>query len=158
MPYAIIASAIFVIWLLLSGHYDAMFITMGIISTAITMRITLRMHASDRLATMVTYHVRPRVWLYQLWMFKEIIISSIVVTYRVWRGGKAISPITEDVPTTATTDYGKTYYANSITMTPGTVCLAVDDKKLRVHALHKSGIDSLKEGTMDGVITKAVEK
>ena len=40
-----------------------------------------------------------------------------------------------NVATTARTDLGKAMFANSITLTPGTVTVDVDGDRLRVHAL-----------------------
>ena len=40
-------------------------------------------------------------------------------------------------------------YANSITLTPGTVTLSTEDNKLLVHALDIKFMRDLEDGTMD---------
>ena len=47
----------------------------------------------------------------------------------------AIDPMVVPVRTKARTDLGKALFANSITLTPGTVTLDVDGHTLKVHAL-----------------------
>jgi len=44
-------------------------------------------------------------------------------------------------------------YANSITLTPGTLSVDLDENELTVHALQKSSIDELKEGGMEKKIS-----
>jgi multicomponent Na+:H+ antiporter subunit E len=48
---------------------------------------------------------------------------------------------------------GKVIYANSITLTPGTVSTAVSDSGIEVHALTREGAAALMEGEMDRRVT-----
>jgi len=43
----------------------------------------------------------------------------------------------------------KTLYANSITLTPGTLTTDVCDDHFLIHALSQEGIDELREGEME---------
>ena len=47
------------------------------------------------------------------------------------------------------TEAGKVTYANSITLTPGTVTTVLDGDILEVHALSSDMADDVKSGTMD---------
>ena len=44
---------------------------------------------------------------------------------------------------------GVAIYADSITLTPGTITVAVDGNELTVHALVREGADDLEAGGMD---------
>ncbi len=44
---------------------------------------------------------------------------------------------------------GQVIYANSITLTPGTVSLSVDNNEIEVHALSKEFAEGLQSGEMD---------
>ena len=46
-----------------------------------------------------------------------------------------IKPAIVKIPHTRTSDFGKTFLANSITLTPGTLTLDIDEKDLVVHWL-----------------------
>ena len=82
-------------------------------------------------------------------MMGEIIKSNIDVTKRVWCGKKSISPTLITIKADQKTEVGRVLYANSITMTPGTITLSVRDNKIEVHALTKEGAKSLKDGEMN---------
>jgi multicomponent Na+:H+ antiporter subunit E len=43
----------------------------------------------------------------------------------------------------------KTLYANSITLTPGTLTTDVGEDHFMIHALSQEGIDELREGEME---------
>ena len=48
---------------------------------------------------------------------------------------------------------GRAIYANSITLTPGTVSMSVEDGEIQVHALTLESGQAVEEGEMDRRIT-----
>ena len=55
-----------------------------------------------------------------------------------------------------TSDLGQVIYANSITLTPGTISVDVANGEILVHALSFEGAETLMEGEMDHRVTKMV--
>jgi multicomponent Na+:H+ antiporter subunit E len=53
------------------------------------------------------------------------------------------------VPARQKSDLGKVIYANSITLTPGTIAVQVNGGGILVHALEGGSIDDLRDGEMD---------
>lgn len=86
---------------------------------------------------------------YLCWLIKEIILSSIAVSKIIWRKNLAIIPSIAPIVSVQDTRLGAVIYANSITLTPGTVTLSLEDNKLLVHALDTGFMDGLQEGDMD---------
>ena len=64
-----------------------------------------------------------------------------------------ISPRLIRVPGTQRTDMGLVTYANSITLTPGTITLDVRDGYLLVHALTAESAAGVRTGEMDAKVT-----
>ena len=60
-------------------------------------------------------------------------------------------------PVSQKTEVGRVIYANSITLTPGTVSVDLDDESVMVHALSSEGVESLEEGEMDRRV-RAIER
>ena len=60
------------------------------------------------------------------------------------------------VKTSQTSDLGKVIYANSITLTPGTISVEVANDEILVHALSKGGAEDLLTGKMDRRVTRMV--
>ena len=61
----------------------------------------------------------PRLLNYLIWLFKEILISNLNTAKAIITNN--IEPETFTVKASQTTDVAKVTYANSITLTPGTV-------------------------------------
>ena len=95
---------------------------------------------------------------YFFWLIKEIISSSLSVIKIIWSRNVNITPTFEWIETKQQSEEGLVIYANSITLTPGTVTLDVKDNMLLVHALEQLSIDSLKAGEMEQRIEKTVRK
>lgn len=143
---------LFVTWLLLSGYFVPLLISFGILSVILVVFIAHRMDVVDRESHPVHLtFVLPGYW---LWLLKEIVLSSIDVTRRVLAPKLRISPTLVRVKATQQSDLGKVIYANSITLTPGTVTLDMDGDVLLVHALSREGAASLEEGEMDRRVTR----
>lgn len=139
---------LFVTWLLLSGIYDVpLLVGLGIISVVIVIYLSRRMGVLDREAHPV--HLSARIFAYWPWLLLEIMKSNIDVARRMFSRTPDITPVLIRLPTRLRSDLGKVVYANSITLTPGTVTILVDGDSLIVHSLTRDGADALEEGDME---------
>ena len=83
----------------------------------------------------VPYMAAPRAAFYFRWLFKEIVKANLHVVKSVLDPKLQICPALIRVKATQKTDMGRTVFANSITLTPGTVSLDFDGEDIIVHAL-----------------------
>lgn len=140
-------------WLLMSGHYTPLITSLGIISCALAARMAHLMGGTDREG--LPTHLFARLPGYLVWLCREI-ISSNIATGRIILNGKFDEEWFE-VPATQTSAAGIVTYANSITLTPGTVTVDVIDEtkdrdgktRFLVHALHPDFSDDVCSGEMD---------
>ena len=65
--------------------------------------------------------------------FYYMIVANFDVAYRVLNPGMPINPGIVKVKTNLKTDMGKTLLANSITLTPGTLTVDIDNEYLYIH-------------------------
>jgi len=142
-----IAAFMFVTWLLLSGHYDPLILAFGVFSCVVTVLITWRMGLNDDEGHPI--HLGWRVPVYWAWLFWEIIKANFDVAKRIINPRLPISPTLITLKASQTTEFGQVIYANSITLTPGTVSLRVDRDTIEVHALSEELAADLAKGTMD---------
>jgi multicomponent Na+:H+ antiporter subunit E len=147
MRYVSLAGFLFIFWLALSGHYTTMLITSGVIATAVCVLAAKRMRIVD-----AEGHPIELMWgalTYYPWLVWEIVKSGWAVTRIILHPSLPISPTMTVVRASQKTKAGMATYANSITLTPGTVTVGVDGSDLFVHALVKDGADDLEQGGMD---------
>ena len=90
---------------------------------------------------------------YWPWLFKEIFFSGINVTRIILNPKLPISPTLQSVPLSQVTDVGKSTFANSITLTPGTIAIEINKQSVLVHSIEKKLITDLKSGSMDARVT-----
>ncbi|HEY4344621.1 MAG TPA: Na+/H+ antiporter subunit E [Parvibaculum sp.] len=125
--------ALFVFWLVLSGHYTAFLLAIGIFSSALCVALAARMHLID--AETIPTQLRLSLPVYWLWLAGEIVKANIAVGRIILSPRMALGQRFIFVPTSQRTEMGRVIFANSITLTPGTVTLETAKNALLVHAL-----------------------
>ena len=141
------------VWLLNSGHYTPMMIGFGIGSSLFVVWLSRRMGIVDDEA--VPVHLIPRAFLYVPWLTKEVFTANLDVARRALAPGKLdISPTLFHAKTSQASDLGRVIYANSITLTPGTVSVLVHGRSIWVHAIAEEVAEDLMVGEMDRRVTR----
>ncbi len=138
---------LFAVWLLLSGHYTPLLIGFGVGSCALTVYIAMRMDVADHEGVPIDWG--GRFLLYLPWLLKEILVANIRVAKVILSPRLPISPIMVVFRSTQKTDLGRVLYANSITLTPGTITTGVEGDQLEIHALTWQDVDGREEDEMD---------
>jgi multicomponent Na+:H+ antiporter subunit E len=147
---------LFASWLLMSGIFEPFILLLGVLSCAVVVVIAMRMDVVDHEA--VPVHLTLKVILYWPWLFWEIVKANIDVTKRVL-GLAEISPTMVRIKATQKTDLGLVIFANSITLTPGTISIDVEeDGHILVHAISRDGTEGLEGGDMDRRVTEMEDK
>jgi len=148
MRHTIILSiSLSVFWLLNSEHSTDYMLSLGVISIAFVVYIAHRMDVVDHESQPV--HLTLKIPAYYTWLIKEIILANLVVVKHIWLGNKSISPVFATITASQKTEIGKVIYANSITLTPGTVSVNLEGDRIMVHALLQESINDLESGEMD---------
>lgn len=148
MRYAIgLAVLLAGVWLLWSGHYGPLLLSLGAVSLALVVWISLRMRIVDEEGAPIQLPLR--LVLYLPWLVLEIVKANVDVSLRILRPGLPISPRLIRVRAGQRTDVGRVIYANSITLTPGTVSIDTEGDDITVHALTRGAAEGVLSGAMD---------
>ena len=144
---------LFAFWLLLSGFFTAFLLLAGVGTALAVVLFARRMDVVDHEGHPV--HLAPRALLiYWPWLFKEIVKSAWTVAGIIVNPRLPVSPTLVRVRATQKTDVGRTTFANSITLTPGTISVDVGRDEILVHALTREGARELAAGEMDRRVTE----
>ncbi|MBW2520688.1 MAG: Na+/H+ antiporter subunit E [Deltaproteobacteria bacterium] len=143
-------------WVVLSGMFDAFHLTLGVFSCLLVA------HFSHSL---LIYGEKNN-WLkglfgvicYLPWLFYQILLANIEVAWVVLhpRMLEKIDPHLIRFKTSLKRPISKVTFAQSITLTPGTITVNIDDDEFTVYALTRSAGEAL-PGEMEARIGRALE-
>jgi multicomponent Na+:H+ antiporter subunit E len=139
-----LAAVLAILWLANSGVYIPLINALGVASVALVVWLAQRLNLLDQEAA--PFYLLRRLPAYYAWLFWQIVLSNLDVVRRVWTGD--ISPRVADVDLAKMSDVSRVIYANSITLTPGTVVLDLDSSHIRVHSISSEVMDGLLSGEM----------
>ena len=138
---------LFTFWLVFSGHYDALHLSLGLVCTALVAVFSYDLLLPDvtvpkkLLSTWRFLHYLP-------WLLSRIVLANLHVVYLVFHPGE-IRPRLIRFKTSLTGDLSRVTLGNSITLTPGTLTLDIDAAEFVVHALSDKAAADLATGEME---------
>ena len=133
------------LWLAVSGVYKPLILLLGAGSIALVVWLALRMEVVGEEHNPVIYSWRlPLYWAWLMW---QIVRANLNVA-RLILSPRDIRPRVVTIPTPHHSTVARVTYANSVTLTPGTVSLLLTKQELTVHALDTRSVEELEEGTL----------
>ena len=147
MHYLFVSVFLFAFWLVLSGHFTSLLLSFGVLSALLVTWFLRRMDTTD--GEQGNFYPSVKLLGYFGWLLWSVVKANIDVTRRIWDPSLPIKPNWTRLDTKVATPMEKTLYANSITLTPGTLTTDVGEDHFMIHALSQEGIDELREGEME---------
>jgi multicomponent Na+:H+ antiporter subunit E len=155
MHYIQSALIVAIIWLLLSGHYTLLILSLGVLSVLTVTWFVWRMDRVD--GELAVLPMRPRLLYYLLWLMWQVVLANIDVVRRIWDPSLPIRPTWQRLDIKVSSPLATMIYANSITLTPGTLTTDVREDHFMVHSLTTEGIEELRKGGMEKQIQRLTD-
>jgi len=140
-----------VFWLLNSGIFSGLILSLGFASICLVVWLSYKMSVLDRES--LPFYLGPKLIVYLLWLIKEIVISNVAVLKQIWGIGPPVTAGFRTIKISQKNDMGKVIFANSITLTPGTIAVDLMDDEILVHALDNQNIESEGMLQMDRLVS-----
>ena len=144
----VLGIALVFIWLAWSGIYTDdegnpafLILSFGVVSVGLTVWVSHGLGVVDDEGQPIAWGIAPVGYL--AWLLKEIIVANMDVIKRIVQPSLPISPTWVKVPAKQNSRLGRAVFANSVTLTPGTVSIDVGEEYIWVHAISKEGAESL---------------
>lgn len=141
-----LAAVLGLLWAALSGHGETLIVALGVASIVAVVLFARRLDLIDHEGHPI--QLAGRAPSYFLWLLWQIVLSNVAVVRHILRSRVEVDPSFVTVPSGQQSDLATVVYANSITLTPGTVTIAVEGGNLLVHALDREAAEGLREGGM----------
>ena len=146
-PLVFLLSSLTAAWLLWSGIYKPHLLALGAVSIGLALWVARRTGYFD--SRLFALRFSMRLFSYWIWLGGQIIKSSIDVTRIVLHPKLPVSPTLIELKSESSELFDIVNLANSITLTPGTLSVDVDDRIIKVHALTRAGAEDLFKGDMN---------
>lgn len=145
------------IWLILSGRTDVIYLLWGTVSIAFVIWLSGRLNsiplAKDEPCGS-TRIIIPRLIVYLFWLVWQIIKSGVYVAYVVLHPKMPIEPMIVRFISKQPNVLARVILGNSITLTPGTLTLDIEDNLFTVHALTRDTEEDLISGDMEARVAR----
>lgn len=133
-------------WLFWSGIFTPLLLAIGAICCVGVLLLARRTGFFDR--EVYTLHLGPRLPRYWRWLSIEIVKANLTVVKIVLSRHPRIQPTLVTVHASELSSVAQAILANSITLTPASVSLDVEDGRILVHCLTKESAEDVRRGEM----------
>lgn len=154
---------LFALWLALSGRLTVEFLVLGAVSSGVvaflSQHLVLHPARAEKFAPVPT----SLAWLgatalrfltFVPWLLYQIVAANIQVAYAILKPRLDISPRLVVFDTSLKTEPAQVMLASSITLTPGTITVDVNNGRFLVHALSVNFTEGLEEGAMQDRVAR----
>ena len=135
-----------IFWAILSGKFDAFHLSVGLLAVVFVLWMDYRLAP---LGDANASRVHPvRFILYYLWLLKEMVFSAVYVARAIIWSAQYVDPKLVCFRSEQPGVVAAVVLANSITLTPGTLTVDLEDNIYLVHALNSRTAKDLLSGSM----------
>ena len=153
MSFVLTVLIMFVFWIFLSGEFSFILLLSGIISSLLVSYISHDLLIGN--GDMKLGFIRTiRFIRFLPWLLWQIVLANIDLALRTLHPKMPINPILINIKNNLKTDLGMVILANSITLTPGTVTIDVNENEFLVHVISEKAAQSLISGEMQARVKK----
>ena len=145
-----------VLWLLMSGLYKTLILVFGLCSVLLVMFFMKRMGEKDGYAVEINLKIIDTLK-YLFWLIFEVAKCNLAVVKLLLARKVQIAQEFIEIPVSTKSDLAQVIFANSITLTPGTVTVETEDNSLLVHVLNSDNSTESELGNM-GQRVSSLEK
>lgn len=138
-------------WILLSGMFEPLMLSFGVVSVLFSIWITSRMHKIDQ--ERYTFFVTLSFIKFLFQLAIKVVQSNIDVSLRIL-GIRPVESTFISIPIPFDSDVAKVLYANAITLTPGSSSIALSEDTLLVHTISNQGATDLANDDMLKIMPK----
>ena len=122
---------LFFMWMILTANFELTNIFLGLSLSFMTALMQTKLFKEDSFETINLYYLV----LYIFVLGKNLLISNFQITKRTLSRDMNLKPAIVAVKTELTSEWKKLLLANSITLTPGTLTLDIEDDMLYIHII-----------------------
>lgn len=141
-------------WIIFNGNITLEILIFGVVIAAVMLAFMCRF---------MDYSLKKELNVYKksIWFFayiglliREIIKANLAIVPRILTVEEEMEPVIVKFRTTLKSDFTRMLLANSITLTPGTITISLEDDEYTIHCLDTSLADGLENSDFEKALKK----
>ena len=144
----------FLAWVIFNGRFTLEIALFGVAVSALVFGFICKFMDYSLAKERTFYKKLPLFCKYVLLLLKEIGKANLAVCRLILTRKEVVEPVLVKIHTNLKSEVARVMLANSITLTPGTITVAMTEDDLLVHCLDKS----LSEGMEDSTFVRLLQK
>lgn len=147
-----------VAWIIFNGNITLEILIFGVVIAAVMLAFMCKFMDYSLKKELNVY--KKSIWgfVYIGVLIREIIKSNLAIIPRILTVEEEMEPVIVKFRTTLKSDFTKMLLANSITLTPGTITVALEDDEYTIHCLDTSLADGLEQSDFEKALKKLEEE
>ena len=142
------------IWIIFNGKLNLEILLFGLVIAGAVFAFTAKFMNYGIRRELEFYRRLPGFLYYAFVLIREILMANLNVCRLILSEKEEIDPAIVEVKSVMKTSTGRAFYANAITLTPGTITVTMEDGTYVVHCLD----DTLAEGLVDSGLEAVLHK
>ena len=147
----------FVAWIIFNGRITWEIVLFGIAISAAMFAFICKFMDYSWKKERAIYQKTPLIIKYIVLLVKEIIKANLAVCHLILTRKETVEPVIVKIHTNLKSETARVFLANSITLTPGTITVAMSDNELVVHCLDEGLAIGLENSSFEKLLMK-IEK
>lgn len=144
----------FLIWVIFNGQFTAEIAAFGIVIAGVMYWFLCKFFNYSPRYDLFLLRKAPLLLQYMLTLVVEILKANLAVFRLIYTAEYELEPAVVHFKTDLRSTFARVLLANSITLTPGTITVALTNNEFTVHCLDKE----LAEGISSSVFVKILER
>lgn len=148
-------------WIAMSGFLDAVHLAMGVVSVAGVMMLNHQLKKQrffeDDMDNLNDLRIGKSIY-YFFWLIYQILVSGFHVLFVIIRPSMPIKPTMVTFKVDLPSSHAKVILGNSITLTPGTLTVDIEDDTFTVHALDSNSYTGIADDSMPKMVLSLFSK
>ena len=140
------------IWIIFNEKFNLEILLFGLVISAAVFTFVCRFMDYSIRKELKFYRKIPAILRYVFVLIKEILVANLNVCHLILSEEEEIDPALVKFRTDMETPVGRAYYANAITLTPGTITVSLEDDTYVVHCLDESLAQGISDAKLEQIL------
>ena len=140
------------IWIIFNEKFNLEILLFGLVISAAVFTFVCKFMDYSIKKELHFYRKIPKMLCYVFVLVKEILVANLHVCHLILSEEEEIEPALAQFSADMETPAGRAFYANAITLTPGTITVALEGDTYVVHCLDESMAEGLADAKLEQML------